>query len=309
MQIYLPIAEVSVNFFLLLGIGGLVGVLSGMFGVGGGFLITPLLFFVGIPPAVAVATSANQIVASSISGVLAHLKRRTVDLKMGTVLLTGGLAGAGIGVVVFNYLRQLGQVDLLVNLCYVVFLGIVGALMFVESLRALRRARTPYRPGTGTKPKRRQRYWVHALPLKMRFRVSGLYISVIPPVLVGFFVGILSAIMGVGGGFIMVPAMIYVLGMPTKVVVGTSLFQIIFVTAFTTLLHATTNQTVDMALAVVLLIGGVVGAQFGTQIGARMKAEQLRILLAALVLAVCGKLALDLLLPPGEIYSIGPVGV
>lgn len=304
MQIYLPIAEVSVNAFLLLGLGGMVGVLSGMFGVGGGFLMTPLLFFIGIPPAVAVATEANQIVASSFSGVLAHFRRKTVDLRMGTVLLTGGLIGAALGVVIFNYLKGLGQVDLLVTLCYVVFLGVIGSLMFVESLRALRKAKS----GTGAPPKRRQRGWIHALPMKMRFRTSGLYISVFPPLVVGLVVGVLSAIMGVGGGFIMVPAMIYLLGMPTKVVVGTSLFQIIFVTAFTTMLHATTNYTVDVVLAVLLLVGGVIGAQIGTVIGARMPAEQLRVLLAALVLAVCGKLALDLLLQPSELYSLGASG-
>ncbi|MBO9434243.1 sulfite exporter TauE/SafE family protein [Ruegeria sp. R13_0] len=304
MQIYLPIAEVSVNAFLLLGLGGMVGILSGMFGVGGGFLMTPLLFFIGIPPAVAVATEANQIVASSFSGVLAHFRRRTVDFRMGTVLLIGGLIGAGLGVVVFNYLKSLGQVDLLVTLCYVVFLGVIGSLMFIESLRALRKAKK----GGAAPAKRRQRGWVHAMPFKMRFRTSGLYISVIPPVLVGLCVGVLSAIMGVGGGFIMVPAMIYLLGMPTKVVVGTSLFQIIFVTAFTTMLHATTNYTVDVVLAVLLLVGGVIGAQIGTVIGARMPAEQLRVLLAALVLVVCGKLALDLLLEPSELYSLGASG-
>lgn len=304
MQIYLPIAEVSVNAFLLLGLGGMVGILSGMFGVGGGFLMTPLLFFIGIPPAVAVATEANQIVASSFSGVLAHFRRKTVDLKMGTVLLVGGLMGAALGVVVFNYLKSLGQVDLLVTLCYVVFLGVVGGLMFIESLRALRKAKK----GGGAPTKRRQRGWIHALPFKMRFRTSGLYISVIPPVLVGLCVGVLAAIMGVGGGFIMVPAMIYLLGMPTKVVVGTSLFQIIFVTGFTTMLHATTNYTVDVVLAVLLLVGGVVGAQIGTVIGAKMPAEQLRVLLAALVLVVCGKLALDLLIEPSELYSIGSEG-
>jgi uncharacterized membrane protein YfcA len=303
MQIYLPIAEVSVNAFLLLGLGGLVGILSGMFGVGGGFLMTPLLFFIGIPPAVAVATEANQIVASSFSGVLAHLKRRSVDFRMGTVLLIGGLAGAALGVFVFNYLRSLGQVDLLVKLCYVLFLGVIGALMFVESLNAIRKSKKP-----GSVPKRKQRGWIHALPFKMRFRTSGLYISVIPPLLVGVLVGILAAIMGVGGGFIMVPAMIYLLGMPTKVVVGTSLFQIIFVTAFTTLLHATTNFTVDMVLAVLLLVGGVFGAQIGTRIGTRLKAEQLRILLAIMVLVVCGKLALDLLIMPTELYSLGATG-
>ena len=302
MQIYLPIAEVSVNAFLLLGLGGMVGVLSGMFGVGGGFLMTPLLFFIGIPPAVAVATEANQIVASSFSGVLAHLRRKTVDLKMGTVLLVGGLLGAALGVWVFNYLKSLGQVDLLVKLCYVLFLGIIGSLMFVESLNAIRKTRS------GVAPKRKKHNWIHGLPFKMRFRTSGLYISVIPPVIVGILVGILAAIMGVGGGFIMVPAMIYLLGMPTKVVVGTSLFQIIFVTGFTTLLHATTNYTVDIVLAVLLLIGGVVGAQIGTVIGAKLKAEQLRILLAIMVLAVCGKLALDLLLQPSELFSIGTGG-
>ncbi len=297
MLIYLPIAEVSVNAFLLLGLGGLVGVLSGMFGVGGGFLMTPLLFFIGIPPAVAVATEANQIVASSFSGVLAHLRRKTVDFKMGTVLMLGGLLGAAIGVVLFNYLKSLGQVDLLVKLCYVVFLGIIGGLMFFESLRAIRRTSRNLAP-----PKKsRQRGWVQKLPLKIRFRTSGLYISIIPPLIVGVFVGILAAIMGVGGGFIMVPAMIYILGMPTKVVVGTSLYQIIFVTAFTTLLHATTNYTVDVALAVLLLVGGVIGAQIGTQIGTRLKAEQLRILLAIMVLMVCGKLALDLLIQPSEL--------
>lgn len=303
MQIYLPIAEVSVNAFVLLGLGGMVGILSGMFGVGGGFLMTPLLFFIGIPPAVAVATEANQIVASSFSGVLAHFRRRTVDLKMGTVLLVGGLVGAALGVAIFNFLRSQGQVDLLIRLSYVVFLGIIGGLMFIESLNALRK----FAKG-GTAPARRKHNWIHNLPFKMKFRTSGLYISVIPPALVGVFVGILSAIMGVGGGFIMVPAMIYLLGMPTKVVVGTSLFQIIFVTAFTTLLHATTNFTVDMVLAVLLLVGGVVGAQVGTRLGARLKAEQLRILLAGLVLLVCGKLALDLLIEPSDLYSIATGG-
>ena len=302
MQIYLPIAEVSVNAFLLLGLGGLVGILSGMFGVGGGFLMTPLLFFIGIPPAVAVATEANQIVASSFSGVLAHFKRKTVDLRMGTVLLIGGLVGAALGVMVFNYLKAQGQVDLLVKLCYVVFLGVIGGLMFIESLNAIRKTKS------GKKVARKKHNWIHGLPFKMRFRVSGLYISVIPPLIVGVAVGILAAIMGVGGGFIMVPAMIYLLGMPTKVVVGTSLFQIIFVTAFTTMLHATTNFTVDIVLAVLLLVGGVIGAQIGTRIGVKMKAEQLRILLAMMVLLVCGKLAFELLLEPTELYSLGAAG-
>ena len=304
MQIYLPIAEVSVNAFLLLGLGGIVGILSGMFGVGGGFLMTPLLFFIGIPPAVAVATEANQIVASSFSGVLAHLKRKTVDLRMGVVLLIGGLAGAALGVQIFAALRAIGQVDLLVKLCYVVFLGIIGGLMFFESLNAIRKSRAT----AGAPITRKRHTWVHNLPFKMKFRTSGLYISVIPPLVVGLLVGVLAAIMGVGGGFIMVPAMIYLLGMPTKVVVGTSLFQIIFVTGFTTLMHATTNYTVDMALAVLLIIGGVVGAQIGARIGVKLKAEQLRILLAIMVLAVCAKLAFDLLFQPSELYSLGSGG-
>ncbi|MCU0802369.1 MAG: sulfite exporter TauE/SafE family protein [Rhodobacteraceae bacterium] len=301
MQLYLPIAEVSVNAFLLLGIGGIVGFLSGMFGVGGGFLITPLLFFIGIPPAVAVATGANQVVASSVSGVLAQVRRRAVDFHMGLVLLLGGLCGSGLGIWVFARLTALGQVDLFVQLSYVLFLGLIGMMMFQESLRSLLRAR-------GNAPVRRARVhtWVHRLPFKMKFRASGLYISVLPPLMVGALVGFLAAIMGVGGGFIMVPAMIYLLGMPTKVVVGTSLFQIIFVTAFTTVMHAVTNQTVDMLLALLLIIGGVVGAQLGTQVGVRLKAEQLRILLSLLVLAVAIKIALDLLLQPAELYSFTP---
>lgn len=301
MQLYLPIAEVSVNAFLLLGIGGIVGFLSGMFGVGGGFLITPLLFFIGIPPAVAVATGANQVVASSVSGVLAQLRRKAVDFRMGTVLLVGGVMGSGVGVWVFARLTALGQIDLMVQLSYVLFLGLIGTMMLQESLRAWFRSRK------GTTVRRSHVHtWVHGLPLKVKFRASGLYISVLPPMAVGALVGFLAAIMGVGGGFIMVPAMIYLLGMPTKVVVGTSLFQIIFVTAFTTLAHAITNGTVDIMLAVLLIIGGVIGAQFGTRVGVRLKAEQLRILLALLVLAVSIKIALDLLLQPTELYSIMP---
>ena len=300
MLIYLPIAEVSVNAFVLLGLGGIVGFLSGIFGVGGGFLITPLLFFIGIPPGIAVATGANQVVASSVSGVLAHLKRKTVDLKMGLVLLLSGLVGSAAGIFVFTRLSAAGQVDLIVQLAYVLFLGLIGALMFQESLRALMRSGKP-----GAKPKRSHEHLlVHRLPLKMKFRASGLYISILPPIAVGAFVGFLGAVMGVGGGFIMVPAMIYLLGMPTKVVVGTSLFQITFVTAFTTLMHAVSYNTVDVMLAVLLIVGGVVGAQFGTTLGARLRAEQLRILLALLVLAVCFKLALDLFLPPEDVYSI-----
>jgi len=304
MLVYLPIAEVSVNVLLLLGIGAGVGMLSGLFGVGGGFLITPVLFFIGIPPAVAVATGANQVVASSISGVMAHLRRRTVDLKMGTVLLVGGLIGSSLGIYVFRWLTALGQVDLAVQLSYVVFLGVVGALMLQESLRSWLRSKTPGAP----RRKAHQHNWVHALPFKMKFRVSGLYISVIPPLLVGASVGVLSAVMGVGGGFIMVPAMIYLLGMPTKVVVGTSLFQIIFTTAFTTVAHAVSSHSVDILLAFFLIIGGVFGAQLGSQLGTRLRGEQLRILLALLVLAVCAKVAMDLLIAPTEAYSLRVAG-
>ena len=300
MQIYLPIAEVSVNAFLLFGLGGVVGILSGMFGVGGGFLMTPLLLFIGIPPAVAVATEANQIVASSFSGALAHLKRKTIDFRMGGVLLAGGLVGAAVGVYVFAELRALGQIDLLVRLCYVVLLGVVGTLMLVESIRAMRRVRK----GKAVRS-RIQHTWVHGLPLKVKFRASMLYSSVIPPLVVGAVVGLLAAIMGVGGGFIMVPAMIYLIGMPTKVVIGTSLFQIFFVTAFTTVLHATTNFSVDIALAVLLLTGGVIGAQIGVRLGVHVRAETTRVLLSAIVLLVCAKLVADLLLEPAELYSIG----
>lgn len=300
MQIYLPIAEVSVNAFVLLGLGGVVGMLSGLFGVGGGFLITPLLFFIGIPPGVAVATGANQVVASSVSGVLAQFKRKAVDVPMGVVLQIGGLMGSLVGIWVFNRLTALGQIDVAVQLCYVVFLGSVGLLMLQESVRALRRSRRASAPVV----KRHQHGWVHRLPFKMKFRASGLYISVIPPILIGMGVGVLGAIMGVGGGFIMVPAMIYLLGMPTKVVIGTSLFQVITVSAFTTLMHAITNQSVDIVLALLLILGGVIGAQLGAQLGGRLKAEQLRILLALLVVGVALKLALDLLIEPSELYTV-----
>lgn len=299
-QIYLPIAEVSVNAVMITGLGAVVGLLSGMFGVGGGFLITPLLFFIGIPPGIAVATGANQVVASSISGVITHFKRGTVDLRMGSVLLAGGLAGSVIGIWIFRRLQVLGQIDLFVQLAYVGFLGTVGALMMQEALRTLRRQKMQ----GPVRIKRNQHLWLHRLPFKTRFRASGLYISVIPPLAVGALVGVMSAVMGVGGGFLMVPAMIYLLGMPTKIVVGTSLYQIIFTTAFTTLLHSMTSHSVDLFLGTFLILGGVVGAQVGTRLGLRLKAEQLRVLLAGLVLLVSFKLALDLILMPEELYSV-----
>ncbi|MEM1298720.1 MAG: sulfite exporter TauE/SafE family protein [Pseudomonadota bacterium] len=303
MNIYLPIAEVSVDAFVLIGLGAGVGFLSGIFGVGGGFLMTPLLIFIGIPPAVAVATEANQIVASSFSGVLTHLRRKTVDIRMGLVLLAGGLVGSAIGVQVFAGLRALGQVDLLVALCYVVFLGGVGSLMLIESINAMRKVKAG-----GRRPQRKRHNWVHGLPFRIRFKTSNLYISAIPPFGVGLLVGTLAAIMGVGGGFIMVPAMIYLLGMAATVVVGTSLFQIMFVTGATTLMHAVINQTVDGVLALILLVGGVVGTQIGVRVGPRLKAEQLRILLALLVLAVCVKLGIDLVRTPAEFFTLGPGG-
>ena len=306
MQIYLPIAETSVNIFLLLGLGGLVGFLSGMFGVGGGFLMTPLLIFVGIPPTVAVASEANQILASSISGGMAHFQKRGVDIRMGCVLLAGGLLGSAVGVQLYAVMREIGQIDLMISLCYVVFLGIIGLLMMIESIRAIHARQIGHhiparRPG--------QHNWIHGLPFKMRFKVSHLYTSIIPPILIGFFVGILAAIMGVGGGFIMVPAMIYLLRMPTNVVIGTSLFQIIFVSAAVTIMHAVKNQTVDVVLATILIIGGVVGAQIGARLGQKLRGEQLRALLALIVLGVGLKMLSDLLFMPAEIYSLSSLGM
>ena len=299
MNVYLPIAEVSVNAYVLLGLGGITGLMSGLFGIGGGFLMTPLLILIGIPPAVAVATGTNQIAASSFSGVLSHWRRGTVDFKMGLVLLAGGLVGSALGVQLFAFLKSLGQVELFVSVCYVLFLGIVGTVMVVEYVQRIWRSRT------GRKRRPRKRHgWVHGLPFRMRFRASNLYISAIPPLLVGMSIGMLAAIMGVGGGFIMVPAMIYILGMATTVVIGTSMFQILFVAAGTTMMHAIVTQAVDAVLALILIVGGVVGAQIGVRLAPRLKAEQLRILLALLVLAVCFKLAYDLVRPPAEPYSL-----
>lgn len=306
MQIYLPIAETSVNIFLLLGLGGLVGFLSGMFGVGGGFLMTPLLIFVGIPPTVAVASEANQILASSISGGMAHFQKRGVDIRMGCVLLAGGLLGSAVGVQLYAVMREIGQIDLMISLCYVVFLGVIGLLMMIESIRAIH-ARQIGRHIPARRPG--QHNWIHGLPFKMRFKVSHLYTSIIPPILIGFFVGILAAIMGVGGGFIMVPAMIYLLRMPTNVVIGTSLFQIIFVSAAVTIMHAVKNQTVDVVLATILIIGGVVGAQIGARLGQKLRGEQLRALLAVIVLGVGLKMLSDLLFMPAEIYSLSSLGM
>ena len=300
MYIYLPIAEVSMHIGIIIGLGGGVGFLSGLFGVGGGFLMTPLLIFFGIPPAVAVSTEANQIVASSVSGVLAHMRRGNVDFKMGGILMVGGVIGSSLGVALFSFLQSIGQIDLVIQLSYVVFLGIIGSLMLTESVRTIIRSRKP----GAVRGKLHQHNWLHGLPLKMRFRRSKLYISAILPLALGAFVGILAAIMGVGGGFIMVPAMIYLLGMPTSVVVGTSLFQIIFVTANVTLLQSIQTQTVDFLLAGLLLFGAVIGAQFGSRAGALLRGEQLRGLLALLVLAVCIKIGYDLVGRPEDLLSV-----
>ena len=301
MTVYLPIAEISVNLFLILGMGGLVGFLSGMFGFGGGFLMTPLLIFVGIPPAVSVASVANQITATSVSGVLAHWRRGNVDFKMGTVMLIGGIFGTLIGTWIFTLLTSIGQVDLMISLSYVIFLGTIGALMFAESAKAMINTRK----GNVRRKKLHQHYWIHGLPFKMRFRKSKLYISALMPLGLGALVGILSSIMGVGGGFVVVPAMIYLLGMPTSVVIGTSLFQIIFVTMNVTLLHSMATQTVDIMLALLLMSSSVVGAQIGTRMGTKLRGEQLRILLALIVLIVCLKLAFDLVITPDDLHSLG----
>lgn len=300
MQIYLPIAEMSVNVFLILGMGGIVGLLSGMFGVGGGFLITPLLVFIGVPPPVAVGTGANEIVATSASGVITQFRRGNVDLRMGTVLTIGGFIGSGIGVWIFSLLKQVGQIDLVIGLCYVVFLSVIGTLMALESMPSVVRNRTAKAP-TARGPGRHT--WIHGLPFKMRFHKSKLYISAVVPLVLGLLVGLLAALMGVGGGFIMVPAMIYILGMPTQVAIGTSLMQIIFVTANTTFLQATVNQTVDVVLALILLFAGVIGAQIGARLAVKLKAEQLRSLLALMVLGVALKLAYDLVITPTELFS------
>lgn len=299
LQIYLPIAEVALNVFLLLGLGAGVGVLSGLFGVGGGFLLTPLLIFVGVPPAVAVATQSNQVVASSVSGVLAHWSRGNVDVKMGAVMLAGGMLGSSIGVLLFTLLRTLGQIDLVIAIAYVITLSGIGLMMAVESIRALQRTRRSMAPA-----KLHQHNWAQGLPFKMRFRKSRLYISALLPGAIGFIVGIMSAIMGVGGAFLLVPAMIYLLGMATGAVIGTSLFQIIFVQAWVTFWQANTNQTVDILLALILTIGGVVGAQVGGRLGAKLPGEQLRFLMAIVILVTAGGLLYELVAHPADLFSI-----
>ena len=300
MSIYLPIAEMNINIFVIVFIGMAVGALSGLFGVGGGFLMTPLLIFLGIPPVVAVGTEAPHVLASSVSGVIAHWRKKSVDFKMGFFLLFGGVVGSTIGVNIFKVLRSYGQIDIVIQILFVLFLGIIGFSMAFESARTTIKS---YRTTSLIRTKLHQHSWIHGLPFKVRFRRSKLYISAIPPILIGFIVGILSAMMGVGGGFIIIPAMVYILGMPTSVVVGTSLFQIIFVTANSTFFQAYLNQTVDIILAALMILGGVIGAQIGVRIGSKLKAEYLRGLLAILVLAVCAKLFTDLVLQPNDLFS------
>ena len=300
MYIYLPIAEVSMNIFAISGLGAIVGFLSGLFGVGGGFLMTPLLIFLGIPAAVAVSTEANQIVASSVSGVIAHWRKKNVDFKMGFILLIGGYIGSSFGVWLFAILKDIGQIELVIRLSYVVFLGMIGFLMALESTKAILKSRTP----GGTRGKLHQHNWLHGLPFKIRFRKSKLYISILLPILIGVIVGILAALMGIGGGFIIVPAMIYLLGMPTSLVVGTSLFQIIFVAANTTILQASQNQTVDIVLATILLLGSVIGVQIGSRFTNILKGEYLRLILSSIIVLVSLKLLIDLITIPSDLFSV-----
>ena len=301
MSIYLPIAEMNVNVLLIILLGIMVGGLTGLFGVGGGFLMTPLLIFLGIPPTVAVGTEAPHVLASSLSGAIAHWRRKNVDIKMGIFLLAGGIAGSIVGVNLFKVLREFGQIDVIIQFLFLIFLGLIGFSMLFESAKTTIKK---YRTTSLIRTKLHQHSWIHGLPFKMRFHRSKLYISTIPPVIIGFFVGILSAMMGVGGGFIMIPAMVYILGMSTNVVVGTSLFQIIFVTANSTFFQSYLNQTVDIVLASLMILGGVIGAQVGARLGSTFKAEYLRGVLAILVLAVCIKIFLDLTLTPDDLFSL-----
>jgi uncharacterized membrane protein YfcA len=300
-DIYLPIAEVSVNGPLLIALGAAVGFVSGLFGIGGGFLMTPVLVLMGIPPTVAVASEANHVAASSTSSVISYGRKRAVDFRMGGVLAAGGAIGSLLGVELFRKLRLLGQADLVVALSYLIFLGVIGGLMLTESAAAVlrrRRGEPPKRRGDRRPP------WLYGLPLKMRFPRSRLYISVVPPLALGAFVGVLSAIMGVGGGFILVPAMVYVLRMPAAVVVGTSLFQIIITTGLTSVLQAGRNQTVDIVLSTLLLAGGVLGAQFGARASSRFRAEELRALLGLIVLLVGLRMGLGVFLTPEEPFVL-----
>lgn len=306
MELYLPIAELPVNVLLIFAMGASVGFISGLFGVGGGFLLTPLLIFSGIPSAVAVATVTAQVVASSASGTLTYWKRGQLDVKLGVVLMSAGIVGSTVGVFVFRELRSLGQLDLIISLSYVVFLSTIGSLMLFEAVRSILNKRRGIaisirRPG--------QHNWVHGLPFKMRFKKSKLYVSVLPVFFLGSMIGFLGTVLGIGGGFIMVPALIYLLRVPTSVVIGTSLFQILATMMVATVLHSVANQTVDVVLALILMIGGTMGAQLGAQAGQKLHGEQLRAMLGLLVLAVGLRFAFNLIIKPDEIFSVAPLGL
>ncbi len=306
MPIYLPIAELSVDLFFLLGIGAAIGFISGLFGVGGGFLLTPMLLFAGVPAPVAVASVTAQVVASSTSGAMSYFRRGAMDIKMGGYLVLGGVFGSGLGVWIFGILNALGQLDLFLSLGYLLLLGSVGSLMLVESARTLLKSGKE-RPAV----RRRlpgQAPWVQRLPLRTRFRKSQLYISIIPVVLIGFVIGVVGALLGIGGGFVLVPALVYILRVPGKVVVGTSLLHLLAVMAVTCFLHALQTQSVDTLLAFCLMVGSVAGAQFGASAGQHLPGERLRILLALLILAIAIRFGLGLLLAPADPFTLTQLG-
>lgn len=302
MQIYLPIAEMPINVVMLLGMGLAVGVLSGLFGIGGGFIVTPLLIFLGVPAPIAVGTGAAQVAASSVSGTVTNWTRQAIDFKMVAILLAGGLVGSTLGVFMQRWLKAIGQLELFISAVYVILLGTIGALMLIESIEAIRKKKIAKASGSAARTSHHN--WIQGLPFKTRFPASKLYISTVPPLAIGAAVGWLTAIMGVGGGFLLVPALIYLLRMPTRIVIGTSVCQIMFVTAYTTVMQSWQNHSVDLLLGLPLMIGGVIGAQYGVRLGQKMQAEQLRVFLALLVLGVALRMTVDLALPPKEIYSI-----
>ncbi len=305
MQIYLPIAELSLNLLLLLLMGFAIGFLSGMFGIGGGFILTPMLIFLGVPSAVAVGTGASQVVAASVSSATGHWRRNNIDVQMGGVLIAGGFLGAALGVQVLAYLRAQGQLELFVTLAYVILLGVIGGLMLIESVRTMRAGLSK----AGASSRRGgQHTWIEGLPLKRRFRHSRIYASIIPFLGIGAVIGLLTGIMGVGGGFLLVPALIYLLRIPTRIVIGTSTFQIVCVAAFATVMQAAFNHTIDLALAVPLMAGSVIGAQFGVGYSQRFRAEQLRALLALIVVAVALRMAFGLVVAPSDLFSMEDAG-
>jgi len=300
-QIYLPIADIPVNVFLVLAMGLAVGFLSGMFGIGGGFLMTPLLIFIGVQPAVAVASVTSHVAASSFSGAIAYWRRNALDGTLALTLLAGGIVGSAGGVALFTWLRTLDQLDLVIELSYVTFLSVVGVLMVAESIRAINRSRRG-KPAELRRPG--SHIWFHGLPLKLRFKRSKVYVSAIPVLAIGFIIGVIGAVMGIGGGFLLVPMLIYLVRVPTATVIGTSMVLIFITMTATTVLHAATNHLVDAVLALILMVGGVIGAQFGAHAGARIRGEWLRLLLGLLVLSVGLRFAFELVLRPDDLYSI-----